>query len=280
MENISLSIFKNVQSDLKIELITDINKNDYDELFVNEKAVFDFLSISNLYKVSKLNSDELLQSILEFEKRLIENKVLIMNDDSEKLNTNRYLLNYLFSFRTYIDHLGTFIKREYGKGSKEIEEFKALTGKLYDENFAYRFFYKLRNYAQHCGLPIDNFEIKPSLIDGKYSVKINIGFHTEKLLASFDSWGEILKKELKNFDILDLVSITSTFSSLIKEIDIWFYNLIYPSIQLVKTKVKVLTNDRFENTLNLCVTYNNEQDKLCAVDSIFRYITQIEKNYH
>lgn len=280
MKNISLSKFINVQIDLKIELITEINKTDYKELFVNEKTLFDILSISNLYKVSKLNSDELLQSILEFKKRLIKDKTLIMNDDNEKLNTNRYLLNYLFSFRTYIDHLETFIKREYGKDSREINEFKALTGKLYDENFAYRFFYKLRNYAQHCGLPIDNFEIKPSLIESKYSVEINIGFHTEKLLASFDSWGEILKKELKSCEILDLVSITSTFSTLIKEIDIWFYNLIYPLIQLVKTKVKVLTNGKFENTLNLCVTYNNEQDKLCVDDSIFRYITQIEKNYN
>ena len=45
MKNISLSRFKNAQSDLEIELITGINKADYDELFVNEKAVFDFLSI-------------------------------------------------------------------------------------------------------------------------------------------------------------------------------------------------------------------------------------------
>ncbi len=278
MKDLSLCRFKNLQENLKIELIANISEADYGELFANEKSFFNYLSISNLYRVSKLNSDELLQSILDLEKRLIENKVLIMNDDSEKLNTNRHLLNYLFSFRTYIDHLETFIKREYGKQSNEAKGFKALTAKIHDENLAYRLFYNLRNYSQHCGLPIDIFEIQPSISDNIYSVKLKIEFDGKKLLESFADW-RFAKKDLIENDTLDLVNITKSFTILIKEIDTWFYNLISPSIQFVKTKVKVLTNDRFENTLNLCVTYTNEQDKFCAVDSVFRYITQIKKNY-
>jgi hypothetical protein len=279
MKDLSLCRFKNLQENLKIELIANISEADYGELFANEKSFFNYLSISNLYRVSKLNSDELLQSILDLEKRLIENKVLIMNDDSEKLNTNRHLLNYLFSFRTYIDHLETFIKREYGKQSNEVKEFKALTANIHDKNLAYRFFYNLRNYSQHCGLPIDIFEIQPSISDNIYSVKLKIEFDGKKLLENFDDW-RFVEKDLIENDTLDLVNITKSFTVIIKGIDAWFYNLISPSIELVKTKIKVLTNDRFENTLNLCVTYNNEQDKLCAVDSVFRYITQIEKNYH
>lgn len=279
MKDLSLCRFKNLQENLKIELIANIGEADYEELFANEKSFFNYLSISNLYRVSKLNSDELLQSILDLEKRLIENKVLIMNDDSVKLNTNRHLLNYLFSFRTYIDHLETFIKREYGKQSNEVKEFKTLTANIHDENLAYRFFYNLRNYSQHCGLPIDIFEIQSSISDNIYSVKLKIEFDGKKLLENFDDW-RFAKKDLIENETLDLVNITKSFTVIIKEIDTWFYNLISPSIELVKTKIKVLTNERFENTLNLCVTYNNEQDKLCVVDSVFRYITQIEKNYH
>lgn len=279
MKNLSLCRFINQQENIKIELIKNISKTDYIELFANEKSFFNYLSISNLYRISKHNSDELLQSIIDLEKRLIEDKVLIMNDDSEKLNTNRHLLNYLFSFRTYIDHLETFIKREYGKQSNEVKEFKTLTAKIHDENFTYRFFYNLRNYSQHCGLPIDIFEIQPSILSGIYSVKLKIEFDGKKLLQNFDDW-RFAEKDLKEIDVLDLVDITKKFTELVKEFDNWFYNLISPSLEIITTKLKELTNGEFENTSKLCVTYYSEDNNFLVVDSVFRYVCQIKKNYH
>jgi hypothetical protein len=278
MNNIALSIFIEKEGSLKIEKITSISKDNFDELFGNEKLMLDFLSISNLYQICRINSNELLKSITDFETKLIDKNLLIMADDVEKLNTNRLLLNYLFSFRTYIDHLETFVKRTYGKNSDQTKEFKAITNKLYFENFAYKFFYNLRNYAQHCGLPIDIFEIQSSISNDKYSVKIIIGFNVENLITKFDDWREPLKTQMKEYETLDLINNTNDFAKLIQEIDTWAYNLLSTPIQLVKEKVKTLSDGKYQNTKNLCITYYDEPEKVFVVDSTFRYITQIE-NY-
>ena len=49
------------------------------------------------------------------------------------------------SFRAFLDHWETQIKRNFGIESDEINVFKKATGKEFDNNFSYRFTYDLRN---------------------------------------------------------------------------------------------------------------------------------------
>src|SRR5205823_3022484 len=66
------------------------------------------------------------------------------------LGLNRHLLNFLASIRAFLDHSETALIRRYGKGSAEFDAFRLAKAREYDEHFAYRFLYALRNYAQHC----------------------------------------------------------------------------------------------------------------------------------
>lgn len=280
MKNLSLSRYETVNGHLRIELLSNIDKIIYDELFAQENLFFDFLTISNLYKITELNLKEIFKSISDLREKLISEKVLILiESDFEKLKINRALLNYLFSFRTYIDHLETFISREFGKDSQEMNDWIILKSKIYDDNFTYRFIYKLRNYAQHCGLPIDVFEFSPSIVNNDYSVKICIGFNPSNLLKVFDSWGNPLKGELQNIDIINLEDIIKDFGLLLKEFDSWFYELIIPFITAINTKIESLIGADTLKESNLCVSFNNEDKKLCIIDSVFRSITQLGKNY-
>jgi hypothetical protein len=78
------------------------------------------------------------------------------NEESARIQErmNARLLNFLSAFRLFLDHSETRLKRQYGDSSGVVATFKQACSRSYDEVFAYRFLYKLRNYVQHCGLPL------------------------------------------------------------------------------------------------------------------------------
>jgi hypothetical protein len=67
-------------------------------------------------------------------------------------DANRHVLDFLFAVRTYLDHSERRAKHE--ADPDVADDFKRLTGKFYDEIFSFRFMYRLRNFAQHCGMPV------------------------------------------------------------------------------------------------------------------------------
>lgn len=115
-------------------------------------------------------------------------------------NANRLLFNLLSSGRALIDHQETFLKRKYGKESQEFHTYRFTTNKVFDSVFEYRFMYKIRNYAQHCGFPISQIEIKNEYEEDRLRIKtvFNLYFEKEELLEKFDGWGAMVRKELEN----------------------------------------------------------------------------------
>jgi hypothetical protein len=118
---------------------------------------------------------------------------------------NRHLLNVLTSLRTFLDHTETRLKRTYGKASAEVETFKRATSREYDRRFAYRFLYRLRNYAQHCGLPVGKFSLGSEAMgtvgpgpDPPTRESLAIFFARDHLLTDFDDWGAKVGEELRD----------------------------------------------------------------------------------
>ena len=117
------------------------------------------------------------------------------------IDANRRILNFLYSFRTFLDHWETKLKRRYGKDSEQVRRFKAACSDAYDSCFSYRFIYKLRNYAQHYEMPLGNLSLSQRTNQdlGKKDCEIALYFSRESLLTdpSFD-WGSPLRGELLN----------------------------------------------------------------------------------
>lgn len=65
----------------------------------------------------------------------------------EHRQINRHLLNLLTVLRTFLDHSESELKRRYGRASDKVAWFKHICFTEYDNHFASRFLYKLRN---HC----------------------------------------------------------------------------------------------------------------------------------
>lgn len=116
-----------------------------------------------------------------------------------RVHINRGLLNLLSSMRTFLDHSEFNLKKRYGDESEQFKHFKKACSAAYDGDFSYRFIYRLRNYAQHCALPLGRLEIGSKLnemteIPFHY---LKVFFDRDQLLNSFDDWGNQLESELK-----------------------------------------------------------------------------------
>src|ERR1035438_1345705 len=69
------------------------------------------------------------------------------------------VINWLTSFRLFLDHAETYLKRRHGKQSAQYLRFKSETSTIYDGSVGYRFIYQFRNYVLHCGAPFSNVTI-------------------------------------------------------------------------------------------------------------------------
>lgn len=123
-----------------------------------------------------------------------------------RLEVNRLMLNWLSSIRTYLDHTVHALSGSGLPGA--TEKFELATKRLYDGHFAYRFIWKLRNYAQHHGTPISSIEMSAKLSpnDEIHYYQL-IGFNRYRLLE-YQKWskvGDELDDMPENFNAEELV---------------------------------------------------------------------------
>jgi hypothetical protein len=112
---------------------------------------------------------------------------------------NRRILNYLCSVRTFLDHSGANLKARHGEDSEQVKRFDEARHHAYATVFSYRFIYKLRNYVQHCDMPLGSFSLS-STVDratSKVTHTIELYFDRDTLLK-YDSWGLQLEAEIRN----------------------------------------------------------------------------------
>lgn len=163
-----------------------------------EKELLDSFEIINIF--NKLN--DRFGRVVLIHAELCESLTKI--NDGNKVE--RLVLELMSAFRAFLDHSETYLKRRYGKESKNFAIFKAATSKEYDNVFAYRFIYELRHYIQHCDFPDISIEGK-NLISGnnEYSLLVK----KTPLLTGFD-WKPVIRQDLLKlpvqFDILPLLN--------------------------------------------------------------------------
>jgi hypothetical protein len=133
--------------------------------------------------------------------------------------------NWLLSARFFLENKEIQLKRRYGKTSPQVREYKVVTANEYDGHFAYRFFYKLRNYAQHWDWPPLNGRIQVD-VDEDPTRWIELFFERSKLL-SYDGWGQRLRRDLEGMpeeihfeDLIDeLMDAIARIAARVYEID-------------------------------------------------------------
>ena len=187
--------------------LTETNYTAYSETM---NSIIKLSADENLFNIVELNHVDLNEKIQSYLVNFSNNhKADFYEFDRIFLDINRHILNLLSSIRTFLDHTETTLKKKYGDNSEEYRLFKKEAGLAYDNSFAYRFLYKLRNYAQHCGLPSGFAEVNSSdCLPSEEKDVIRISFVREDLLERYDRWGKIkeeLKAQSEKFDVLPLI---------------------------------------------------------------------------
>lgn len=113
----------------------------------------------------------------------------------------------LSAFRRFTDRTAHLLHQRYGQDSSEVRVLKEAMQSEFDNEFAYRFMYHLRNYSEHRGKPIARIRQSSTLMpDGRLEHHLDAQFDARKLLANHQ-WHRCVRR--------DLVEINGEFSALV-----------------------------------------------------------------
>lgn len=160
-----------------------------------EKVLFALEQQLSLFEIVKLNFEAVGRLFATVLRSFVERQPLSMTGII--IDANRHILNFLTSMRTFVDHMRTRLSRS--RDPSIVARFDRWCSAEYDRYFSFRFITRLRNYAQHCGMPVGHVRLRASdepsesggtsfAADGS---SITISFAREELLSNFDGWSTV-----------------------------------------------------------------------------------------
>ena len=204
---------------LPIEL-AEITLKEYSDLLSDSVKVYEFIYYERRIKEIKMNVDAFFDAKRHYTtlyERSFREAINYDYKEEAYVEFNRCLINFIASFKSFVEHCEIRVKSIFGSTSDEVLEFKSYLSNLFDNKFSYRFFIKLRDYAIHVGYPIENvlfskYTFNPAGTDCWYEVQT---FGSKNKLSSntFNSRirGEIVNQEepfdisLYIFEVYDLI---------------------------------------------------------------------------
>lgn len=253
----------------KIDFLDFLTVEQFEKLEESISKIEEFHTTKRLFEFVLLNNEDFFNYLNDTLHQLTEKSFVwngVSRDDSDKVfqNCNRLFLNYLSSVRTFLDHSETFINRKYGNDGKEFLEFKKITAFYFDNSFAYRFFYKLRNYSQHIGLPLGNLNFNTKYNKQENSVNgiLKVTFNSEKLLSNYKSWGKV-KADLEimntEFEVSPLVyEMTQNISQIKEKIEIINKEELINAIKHITEISNYIEDDESEIFIAYDIQMNND----------------------
>ena len=111
--------------------------------------------INQLFEIFKFNIERLFESYEIQSDDHIFRKDGFNTDYSDFVAINSFITNIISSGRSLADSVDFCMINSYGKDSENYNIFEnEYKCHIYDSNFAYRFFYDLRNFSQHNHVPV------------------------------------------------------------------------------------------------------------------------------
>lgn len=149
------------------------------------------------------------------------------NTSAIGIESNRLILNYLVSFRTYVDNLKT-----YSKNIKRGNDFiKNILNHIYDTEPIYPFLYKLRNFATHYSMVFDSISC-----NNKLSLQCS-----KQHLLDYDGWNEKSRMFIESCEeFLPIIDYIEHLNILMMRIYLGFLNYFADDLQEMHNKLIAL----------------------------------------
>ncbi len=138
-----------------IVILKEITLVEYDA-WKNCTSNLKYYSLANNFRdIAIRNGLELIRYLKTLNQNLPTDDIKKFDTTSVGIESNRLMLNYLVSFRTYVDNLQSY--SHHMQNGKKFE--KNILNWMYDNESAYAFFSKLRNFATHFGMVFDKITL-------------------------------------------------------------------------------------------------------------------------
>jgi hypothetical protein len=227
--------------DYGMALFVSLSQEEYTDFTEARSALLTLQHNSQLYRIVLWNHRDYYSTLDNYLTAYVEKDTDYLSQFPSRLGINRCLLNLLSSVRTYLDYTEMNLSRKYGDASQSFLNFKRYCSDAFDGHFSYRFLSKLRNYSQHCGLPIDNIVFSTSFNPanpGKPFCSLEVGIKRDPLLEGFN-WKK-LKKELREQPpIIDINHHVDVMVELIGDIN---SKVIADEFPLLRVKASLIWN--------------------------------------
>jgi hypothetical protein len=159
------------------------------------------VAVRQLIEIMRLNYNEYVETMSRFAQEYEKDYSLNWQRVTDMvIQVDRHILNFLTAMKTFFDHTQTRLDRTYGKESNQFKRYKTAERAAFDNNFSYRFVSKLRNYCQHCGMPLGYIKAGSSLEsvpDGPVRHTLDFFFDRDSLLKDFNEWTRHVEPELR-----------------------------------------------------------------------------------
>jgi len=182
-----------------VGILRDLSEDEFNSYMTASTELGRFARKRHLFQIVELNRDT-FHDCLRTLGSGFENDTAVSWDRANTmiLTINGHILNFLSAVRTFLDHTETSIKREHGDPSDNLTHFEDQTSTEFDECFSYRFLYLLRNFTQHCGMPLGELSLRADASPDKErpDTTLELLFYRDYLLANFKKW-KMVKSELE-----------------------------------------------------------------------------------
>lgn len=178
-----------------VTILDELTEEECREYDVSQRTLSRFISDYLQFVMVRQSFDEYKGSLGEFSRihssgARLDNE-FIANWITQELN--RRLRSFFTEVRMFLDYSESRLKRQYGHGSEQVNQFKKACSEAFDNSFAYRFLFNLRNYGQHVDVPMRNLSMKSSLDrNDEVQHRLAIQVDREELLANFQWRADVL----------------------------------------------------------------------------------------
>lgn len=183
--------------------IREITKKTADEIKEAYTIIHEFDYFQRRLLEIELNKDDYFRTIERYESlyREDEESSSLGYDYKRKgfVDINRAFINYISSFKAFVEHMFSDLRKKFGEDSKEFKELKKFTKNLYDGYLSYRLLIRLRDFALHRRFPIQSVHFDREIgKKGEYEYKVNVQFNKSVFLDN-TNLKRIFRNDFKSY---------------------------------------------------------------------------------
>lgn len=185
------------------------------------------------------------------------------------------VINYLSAVRLYLDHRQTHLTRRYGPKSDELRVFNEARRSEHGSHPEYAFVYELRNFVQHCGMPLQAIRDHASIAPGEEGRERLVGCSKSQLLALFSDWTHSRPFILAQAEEFPLLPVLEVMRDCLSRVEATTSNAIMTTLwRDAKSVVRLVAECSSENAVGMVGRIDPRPEDPNKFDITFRRYPQ------